>query len=379
MNNEIMRGQILLWVAVCIAVVLFIISVVWINHSHQHKRFVSQITQRRADPVDYAFIINPSKPHAEEIRQHIKNFCSAHSILNPLFIDTLLTKDGYACAKEAIATGAHVIVACGGDGTVRTVANAVAETNCTLGVIPMGTANLFARNVGIPIDNIDEALQIVISHGSRRIDMGHMVLSDSKDPSRHHGFLLISGIGFDAAMINSTNPVLKKHIGWLAYFAGAVKHLNARHHRGTIIIRQRDGRILESKETIFRTFLAGNCGKIPIISLLPQADYSDGMLDFALLNTKAGLLGWTSLANDIFYQTISHKPGGSPLNFNSDVKATQGVSAELFLDEPALAQVDGDILGHTKHVIISITQRALLIRVPVSPSLDETGLMQPIS
>lgn len=335
-----------------------------VHRSRRRQALESTLRKRRTDPVRYAFIVNPSKPHADEVKERIRRFCEDHGIHDILFIDTLLDKDGYACGREAIAAGADVVVACGGDGTVRTVATAVAGTDCALGVLPIGTANLFARNLGIPLDDLDEALRVVVSHGSQRVDMGHLALLDSDEPRQRHGFLLISGIGFDAVMIDSTNPKLKKAIGWMAYFVGAVRHLNARRHRGTIVVRKADGTIVQSANALFRTFLIGNCGRIPVVSLMPQADYADGLLDFALLDAKAGLLGWTGLANDMLYQTITGKPGGSPLTINSDIEEIQGVEAELTLDEPALAEADGDVLGVTRHIRVGIDRQALLVRTP---------------
>ncbi len=355
------------WLAMSVFLLLLVALpavVAAVHRSRRRQALESTLRKRRTDPVRYAFIVNPSKPHADEVKERIRRFCEDHGIHDILFIDTLLDKDGYACGREAIAAGADVVVACGGDGTVRTVATAVAGTDRALGVLPIGTANLFARNLGIPLDDLDEALRVVVSHGSQRVDMGHLALLDSDEPRQRHGFLLISGIGFDAVMIDSTNPKLKKAIGWMAYFVGAVRHLNARRHRGTIVVRKADGTIVQSANALFRTFLIGNCGRIPVVSLMPQADYADGLLDFALLDAKAGLLGWTGLANDMLYQTITGKPGGSPLTINSDIEEIQGVEAELTLDEPALAEADGDVLGVTRHIRVGIDRQALLVRTP---------------
>ncbi|MEE1324443.1 MAG: diacylglycerol kinase family protein [Bifidobacteriaceae bacterium] len=364
------------WLATTVFLLLLVALLaigIAVRHFRRHRALESTLGERRTDPVRYAFVVNPSKPHADEIKEHIRRFCEDHGIHDILFIDTLLDKDGYTCGREAIAAGANVVVACGGDGTVRTVATAVAGTDCALGVIPIGTANLFARNLGIPVDDLDEALRVVISHGSQRVDMGYLTLMDSDEPQRRHGFLLISGIGFDAAMIDSTNPKLKKAIGWMAYFASAIRHLNANRHHGTIVVRKADGTIVQSTNALFHTFLIGNCGRIPVVSLMPQADYADGLLDFALLDAKAGLLGWTDLANDLLYQTITGKPGGSPLTINSNIEEIQGVEAELTLDKPALAEADGDVLGVTRHAHVGIDRQALLVRTPRGiPSLKKS-------
>lgn len=336
------------------------------------KAFLRGIEQRPTSQAHYAFIINPSKPHAREIAEHIRQFCAAHGIARPLFIDTQLDKDGSVCAREAIDAGADVIVACGGDGTVRTVASGVAGSGKTMGIVPIGTANLFCRNVGIPINNIDEALQIVISDGTRPIDMGTMRLLDSDAPAREHDFLLISGIGFDGTMIESTNPTLKKSIGWMAYFFGAVGHLHEKKSSGAITIEKADGTRVSSADVTFRTFLIGNCGKIPLVSLMPEADISDGLLDFELMDTTSGLFGWSDLASDVIYQTVRGHAGGDPTAPNSTIKALQGVRAELRLDRPAIAEVDGDILGESAHIEVTVKKHAVNVRMPapVNESAD---------
>ena len=108
------------------------------------------------------------------------------------------------------------LVAVGGDGTVRTVASAVSGTGHALGIVPIGTGNLFARNMGIPVDDIDAALTVATSHGSRLVDVGRLTLLDDETTDHGHAFLIIAGIGFDALMIDDTDPELKKNISWLA-------------------------------------------------------------------------------------------------------------------------------------------------------------------
>ena len=89
-------------------------------------------------------------PQAEQRKQHIKEFCEAKHLTQIEFIETQLDKDGRACAFEALDHGADVVVAVGGDGTVRTVASALSGTGHALGIVPIGTGNLFARHKGIP-------------------------------------------------------------------------------------------------------------------------------------------------------------------------------------------------------------------------------------
>ncbi len=123
-----------------------------------------------------------------------------------MFIETQLDKDGRACALEALEQGADVVIAVGGDGTVRTVASAMGGTNHAMGIIPIGTGNLFARNMNIPVGDLEAAMLIAISHGSYKVDIGRLQLLDHPEEDHAHAFLIIAGIGFDAVMIDGHRP-----------------------------------------------------------------------------------------------------------------------------------------------------------------------------
>lgn len=314
----------------------------------------------------YAFIINPSKPQAEQVRDKIKTFCREKGLEDVHFYDTQLDRDGKACAQEALQQGADMVIAVGGDGTVRTVASAVAGTGRNLGIIPIGTGNLFARNIGIPIGDIETALTVATSHGSRKVDVGRLRILDGSDTQTRHAFLIIAGVGFDALMIDETDPNLKKTFSWLAYFISGAKNLFADKYKGSITIHQADGQIRTNNDIEFRTFMAGNCGEIPGFSLMPEASFDDGCLDFELIDTSGGLIGWANLFGDVMHQTITKKANQSPLSTNSSIVQVQGTSAEIKVQKPILAQVDGDVLGKTQHIEISVDHQALNVRVPVS-------------
>ena len=357
-----------------IAIVVVLIAVIVIALRAQRRRKLAQtLEKRRDDEVQYAFIVNPSKPQAEARRLHIQRFCEAKGLNRIRFYDTQLDKDGRVCALEALEDGADVVIAVGGDGTVRTVASAGSGTGHALGIIPIGTGNLFARNMGVPVDDIDAALTVATSHGSRLVDMGRLTLLDHPEDDHGHAFLIIAGIGFDAAMIDDTNPELKANISWLAYFVGGVKNLFAPKFRGTLTVTSADGSTHTIKNLDFRTVMAGNCGQIPMFSLMPAASYDDGLLDFEIIDTTGGILGWANLFGDVVHQTIIGKPEQNPLSTNSTIEQVQGVSAEITLEKPAKAQVDGDMLPETKHIRFSVDHRALIVRVPDASALEKTA------
>ncbi|MFD1060871.1 diacylglycerol/lipid kinase family protein [Scardovia wiggsiae] len=374
------QGQII--IALCIVAALITVAttaglIVLLRRRHE----ITQAGQRYGDKVSYAFIINPSKPQARATRAYIERYCESHGITNEIFIDTKLDKDGYVCAKEALERyNADVVIACGGDGTVRTAASAMSGTTHAFGIIPIGTGNLFARNMGIPVDNIEAAMTIATSHGSRRVDMGRMALLDSDDPGHKHGFLIIAGVGFDAQMIDDTDPNLKKSISWFAYFWGAFKHLFGSRNCGTVILTEADGTMHEMRGETFRTFMAGNCGRIPGFTLMPDARYNDGILDFETIDTTHGLWGWFNLLVDVIHQTLTRRSEQSPISQKSKVRQYQGSSAEIMLDKPVLAEVDGDILEKTQHIRFTVDHNSLIVRAPqTGGAVDATGVLSPIT
>ncbi|MDR1669923.1 MAG: diacylglycerol kinase [Oscillospiraceae bacterium] len=368
------------WLVVVLSIIVAILLAVSISlgvNAYRRSKKMEQINQREEDNKNYAFILNPSKPNAEKIRQRIYDFFTERGLEKPLIIDTKLDKDGAACAREALAAGIQAVIAVGGDGTVRTAASAMAGTDRIFGIIPIGTANLFARNIGIPLGDIDAALQVAISRGARRVDVGRMALLDSKDPEHRHCFLIIGGVGFDAQMIDATDPQLKKNIGWFAYFLGGMKTLLNTKLKADIDIYSKNGTVTHLDDVALRSFLAGNCGEIPGLSLMPTAVYDDGLLDFAMLDTNGGIIGWADLFRNVVQQTITRKPArqGNLLSDDtssqtsvpvaSQVEQLQGTKAVINLRRPTLAQVDGDVLGRTQHAEITVDQQALIVRVPV--------------
>ena len=359
---------------VIIAVVAVCAAAFFGYRAYKHRTLAEKLDKRDDDQVHYAFIVNPSKPQAEKRKQHIKEFCEAKHLTQIEFIETQLDKDGRACAFEALDHGADVVVAVGGDGTVRTVASALSGTGHALGIVPIGTGNLFARNMGIPVDDIDAALTVATSHGSRLVDVGRLTLLDDETTDHGHAFLIIAGIGFDALMIDDTDPELKKNISWLAYFVSGVKNLFAPKYKGNVTITSADGSTHSTRGLTFRTFMAGNCGQIPMFSLMPEASYDDGILDYEIIDTSGGLIGWANLFGDVLHQTITGKAQQSPLSTNSTVDQVQGVSAEITLERPVLAQVDGDMLPETKHIRFSVERQALCVRVPEAAS-EDTGIL----
>ena len=197
---------------------------------------------------------------------------------------------------------------------MRTVASAVSGTGHALGIIPIGTGNLFARNMGVPVDDIDAAL--TVAHLPRLPPGGHGPSHPARPPGGrprprlpHHRRHRLR-----CSHDRRHQPELKANISWLAYFVGGVKNLFAPKFRGTLTVTSADGSTHTIKNLDFRTVMAGNCGQIPMFSLMPAASYDDGLLDFEIIDTTGGILGWANLFGDVVHQTIIGKPEQNPLS-----------------------------------------------------------------
>lgn len=128
---------------------------------------------------------------------------------------------GVALARRSLEAGADLILALGGDGTLNEIANGMIGTHVPLAVLPAGTANVLARELGLGCNTL-----AVVSRLSecmpRRISVG-LLQSDGGRTRRH--FLLMAGVGFDAHIVYRLNLNLKSRMGQLAYWLGALKEL----------------------------------------------------------------------------------------------------------------------------------------------------------
>ena len=122
--------------------------------------------------------------------------------------------------NRAAVSGADLVMVCGGDGTVREVCAELAGTGIPVGIVPAGTGNLLARNLGIPL-YIRSAVDIALNGQDRAIDMVEV----GGDAIEDTHFMVMAGMGFDAAIMEGVNEDIKKKIGWVAYVISGLKSL----------------------------------------------------------------------------------------------------------------------------------------------------------
>lgn len=125
-------------------------------------------------------------------------------------------------AREAISRGYDTILACGGDGTVHEVLQCVVVTPVHLGVVPLGTANALAQNLGLGTDPV-KAVRSLLSAMPVEIPVGRIFYQDSAGASQSRFFIVAAGVGADALFMSQLDSGLKRWLGYVLYLAEAVR------------------------------------------------------------------------------------------------------------------------------------------------------------
>ncbi len=298
-------------------------------------------------------VVNPTKfAHLDSLRLQIDQVCRAHGWGSPIWAETTIADPGRGQARAAVEQGAQLVCSLGGDGTVRSVAQGLVGTATPLGLLPGGTGNLLARNLGVPIDSIGKALVVALTGRDRRVDVGRVSIDRSGEDHRPEEdiFLVMAGIGFDAAVMADAPERLKKHVGTAAYLVSGVRNMKGPQFKVRLSVD--DGPEL-SRRT--RTVLVGNCGRLfGGVALMPEARVDDGLLDTIILSPK-GVVGWTAVAARV----VSRRRHGHSI---VDHHTSKRVS--LRADRPEEVQVDGDTKGAARAVSAWVDPGALVVRTP---------------
>ena len=318
-----------------------------------------------------AVVYNPIKVSGDEIRRRTEIRAARHGWTDPLFHETTEADPGTGQAAAAVAEGVGLVIACGGDGTVRSVARGLIGSSVPMGVVPLGTGNLLARNLDVPRDAVDRALHVAMGGRTRPIDLGEVRYTDGDGTSHDDVFLVMLGAGMDADMIAGTDDDLKARVGWLAY-VGAFANTLVRGHRIKVEYSLDDGPLVQTRA---RTLLVANCGMLQGgMVLLPAAVIDDGQLDVMALRAK-GVLEWAEAGAVLAQHTVRHRVrsirgSGTPpeereYRRNPPVDFRQGVGMHArILEKPASFQIDGEDCGTVSGFSARIKHRGLMVRVP---------------
>jgi diacylglycerol kinase (ATP) len=238
-------------------------------------------------------------------------------------VGTAYAGHGISLAREAVSRRYDMVVACGGDGTINEVLQALAGTTTCLGVVPTGTANVWAGEAGLPRDA--EYLTALLDHGPRpAIDIGR---ADSRL------FLLMAGIGLDAAVVRRVQLGLKERFGRWAYVLSLLEQFSA--YQGASVHLTLDGIV---EEHILWMLVVGNTRRYAgYFRLTPQALIDDGRLDVCMvpgLSAAWSVPQWSAVLT-----------GAPPLRKYLRYRRVREIAVQAA--RPLPIQVDGDPAGYT--------------------------------
>ena len=309
-----------------------------------------------APPLKRAgIIVNPTKfTDLDAVRARVTTTCLAQGWGEPIWLETTIADPGTGQARQAVEAGAAVVCPLGGDGTVRAVATALVGTETPLGPLPGGTGNLLARNLDLPFDSIEKALVVALTGQNVRIDVGRL----SVDPSGQHAvpdehlFLVMAGVGLDAAIMAGAQERLKARVGSAAYVVSGFQNFLGPQFRVRMKV---DGEGEFARRT--RTVIVGNCGRLfGGLVLMPGARLDDGVLDSVVLSPR-GVVGWSAVAGHV----VTRQRRGHPL-----IDRHAGREIHIELDRPQEVQLDGDTIGTARSMTARVDPLALVVRVGAS-------------
>lgn len=293
-----------------------------------------------------AVVLNPSKVEdAGQFRAVVQAMAREAGWQDPIWHYTTVADSGTGMAEDAAIAGADLVLVCGGDGTMREVCAELAGTGIPVGIVPAGTGNLLARNLAIPL-YMRSAIDVALNGQDRAIDLVEV----SGDGIEDDHFMVMAGMGFDAAMMEGVNEEFKKKVGWIAYVVSGLKALMFPAIRVEISI---DGG--EFTRHRARTIVVGNVGYLQAgMPLLPDAKIDDGALDVVLLHPRR-FLSWIPLAVRVLFK----RPRVDEL-----VNRMTGSTVVVRAGTETPRQLDGDSIGPGRELAMTCIHGKLLVRVP---------------
>ncbi len=318
-----------------------------------------------------AVILNPAKiGDVHEFKVRVLAVAAREGWKQPLWYETTLDDPGPGQAQAALEEGVDLIIAAGGDGTVRAVCEEAARTGVAVGILPHGTGNLLARNLGLPL-NIRDALDVAFGGQDKAIDLATFKANArlEEDPAEGEpstdresdrtdtSFLVMAGLGMDAEIMTGVDDQLKQRVGWFAYFVSGIKALRFPAMRVEISVDDS-----EFKRFRARTVVVGNVGFLQGgIPLLPDAQIDDGMLDVVVIAPKR-FIGWLAIIVRVI---------GRQRRTNKRLDRLSGEKVVIRAEKPMPMQLDGDPVGSGTEITIEVQHGVLLVRVPVLPAPAE--------
>jgi diacylglycerol kinase (ATP) len=265
---------------------------------------------------------------------------AVYGITDPDWHEVPKSKKAPKQVRSAVAAGADLVIAWGGDGMVQRCVDVLAGTKTTLAIIPAGTANLLATNLGIPKD-LRAAVAIAVGPHQRRLDVGRM---------NGEGFAVMAGAGFDARMIGAADGPLKDRFGRLAYVWTGAKSVRVKPFEARIDV---DGRKWYRGHA--SCILVGNVGELfGGVEAFADARPDDGALELGVV-TAHGAVEWMRTIARAAIDTASASPY---------TETTTARKIRIRLDRRVPYELDGGDRSKVRELNIRLQPGAVRVCVP---------------
>ena len=271
-----------------------------------------------------------------ELRRELER----QGVVDPRWVEVPKSRFAPKQVKRLLKDGVDLLVVWGGDGMVQRCVDALAGTDVALAVVPAGTANLFATNLGIPQD-IEQAVAIALRGDRRKLDAGRF--------NGEH-FAVMAGAGFDAAMIRDADGTLKDRLGRAAYVVTGSKNLRAKPFKAKITV---DGAPWYAGDA--SCILIGNVGRLfGGVDVFEDASPDDGRLEIGVVHAD----GVTDWVRTLARTAVGHAER-SPL-----VQSTSARSMKVKLNRKVLYELDGGDREKVKKFAVKVRPEAVTVCVP---------------
>jgi diacylglycerol kinase (ATP) len=315
---------------------------------------VGEIVRSRAAAEDVpiaplrraAVIYNPAKvTDWITFRRHVEYELKSRGWERALWLETTSEDPGRAMTAQAVRENVDLVLGAGGDGTIRVICSGLAHTGIPFGLIPAGTGNLLARNIGIPLDEV-AALDVAFDGVDKAVDLVRLQVDDQ--PPDH--FAVMAGIGIDAVIMEGADPKMKKAVGSAAYFVSAAQNANHPPMHATVAVD--DQPPIRRRASVI---VVGNVGLLLAnIQLIPGARADDGILDVLVASPRT-LRDWVRLTTRVL--TRRRQP-------DAQLDRLTGRRVTITVEERDQFQLDGDTAGECNTLTAEVVPGALRLRVP---------------
>ena len=270
----------------------------------------------------------------------LRQVLAAEGVDDPLWYEVPKSRKAPKKVARALEEGADLLFVWGGDGMVQRCIDAVGDAGADIAIVPAGTANLLANNLGIPED-IGEAVAVGLHGRRRRLDTGRI---------NGERFAVMAGTGFDAQMIKDAGKAMKRKVGKAAYLWTGARHLSGDQVERRVRIDGEDWH-----DGLASCLLVANVGTIlGGITAFPDAEPDDGRLEVGLV-TADGLVQWTR----VLARMVAGDASKSPLT-----RTTRARKVDVKIDRKVPYELDGGDRPKTKRLKIRVDPESISVCVP---------------